>query len=80
MSRRAGNRKKDSRYNISMAKGENSPSRLFKKIDYLIRQAEKSRRKNNSELSLTGRIMSRVSKEETLIYGFSIKLEKATKK
>lgn len=80
MNKRTGTRKKKSRYNIDLSKGEASQSRLFKKLDHLIRQAERSKRKNNSELSLTGRIMCLTSEKEELIYGFSIKAEKGVKK
>jgi len=80
MTRRTGSSKKESRHDLDLSKGEGSPSRLFNKLDYLIGQAERSKRKNNSELSLTGRIICLTSKKEKLIYGFSIKLEKAAKK
>jgi hypothetical protein len=80
MSKRTGSRKKESRYDIDLCKLEGNPSRLFKKLDCLIRQADKSKRKNNSELSLTGEIMGLVPKRHRLIYGFSIELERGAKK
>lgn len=74
MGRKTGNRKKKSRYDINMSKGENNLGGLFKEIDHLIEQATKSKKKNRSEFSRTGEIKGLASKRVRVLYGFSIKL------
>jgi hypothetical protein len=80
MSKGTGSRKRESRYDIDVSRAEDSLGGLFKELNHLIRQADKSKRKNDSELSLTGEIIGLVPKRDRLIYGFSIELEKGAKK
>jgi len=80
MGKRTGGRKKESRYDIDMSKGESNLGRLFKEINRLIEQAGKSKGKNNSEISLTGEITGLASKKDRALYGFSTRLEKRAKR
>jgi hypothetical protein len=80
MGKRTGSRKKESRYDIDLSKGQSNPGRLFRELDHLIEQAAKSKKRNNSEISLTGQIMGLTPEKGRLIYGFSIKPEKGVKK
>jgi hypothetical protein len=80
MGKRTGSRKKESRYDIDMSKGESNLGRLFKEINHLIEQAARSKNSNNSEISLTGEITGLASRENRVLYGFSVKLEKRAKK
>ena len=79
MGKRTGSRKKASRYDIDLSEGEGNLSRLFKEINHLIRRADKSKRRNNSEISLTGEIIGLVPKNDRLIWGFSIGPEEGIK-
>ncbi|MGB2989320.1 MAG: hypothetical protein WBC98_05120 [Candidatus Zixiibacteriota bacterium] len=62
MGRRTGSRKRKSRYDINMSKGENNLGGLFKEIDHLIEQATKSKKKNRSGFSRTGEVKGLASK------------------
>jgi len=80
MGKRTVSGKRKSRYDIDMSMGETNLGRLFSEIDHLIKQAGKSKGKNNSEISLTGEIMGLTPEKGRLMYGFSIKPEKGVKK
>ena len=80
MGKRTGSRKRKSRYDIDLRKGEGNPGRLFKEINHLIEQAARSKNSNSSDISLTGEIKGLPSKKDRLLYGFSVKPEKRAKK
>ena len=80
MGNRTGSRKRESRYDIDISRGENSLGRVLEEINCLIKRADRSKGRSNSDISVTGEIVGLVPKKDRLIYGFSIELEKGAKK
>ena len=80
MTKRTGSRNKESRYDVDVSRGEDNLGGLFEELHRLIRQADQSRGRNDSDISVTGEIVGLVPKKDRLIYGFSIELKKGAKK
>jgi hypothetical protein len=80
MGKSTGSTKRKSRHDIDMSRGRLYPGRLLQEINDLIERTAKSKKRKGSEISRTGEIKGLAASRVRVLYGFSIKLEKPSRK